>query len=261
MVNITWYSSFFFWLNRFSPEFTLDREPPSGPHTGRGSGKAGAMPGNLQGSGTSGASESLDEATAPESPRTLSGSMVQHPCFQHWLSPTPAHGAQGSEFFSDTQATSIGRQYPQDHQIPGPCQALADKKILGFPGATHLRSGSRAILPLPCMFSWLPTGPLGSWTDRKQDPSQKCRVWALWLCRLGIPPSAPGTGVQAPPASHDPLGWVPQWRGWSPLTTRMARALTLADQALLKDTLLSGKAGLCGRRWLHQRWCQRKNRV
>nr|CAI9705555.1 unnamed protein product [Rangifer tarandus platyrhynchus] len=50
-----------------------------------------------------------------------------------------------------------------------------------------------------------------------------------------------------------PLGRVPQWRGRSALTARTALAQTPADPVLLKDTLLSGKAGLCGRRWLHQR--------
>ena len=259
MVNITRSLPFFFWLSRFSPEFTLDREPPLGLRTERGGRWAGAMPGKLQGSGASGVPESLDEAAAPESTWTPSGSVVQHPCFQHWLSPRPAHGACGSEFFSDTRATSIGRQYPQDGRSLGPCQALADKKILGFPGEVHIRSGNRAILPFPCRSSWLPTGPLDSWADRNQNPSQKRGVWALWPCRLGVPPGAPGTGVWAPPAPCAHLGRVPQWRGRSPLTTRMAWAQTLADQALLKDMLLSGKAHLCRRRWLHQRWCQKKD--
>ena len=89
------------------------------------------MPGNLQGSGTSGASESLDEATAPESPRTLSGSMVQHPCFQHWLSPRPAHGACGSEFFSDTPAMSIERQYPQEGPDSRALSGTCRQKDLG----------------------------------------------------------------------------------------------------------------------------------
>ena len=47
-----------------------------------------------------------------------------------------------------------------------------------------------------------------------------------------------------------PFGWVPQRRDRSPLTARTARAQTPADPVLLKDTLLSGKAGLCGRRRL-----------
>ena len=260
MVTITRYLSFFFWLSHFSPEFTLDREPPSGPPTGGGGRWASAMPGKLQGSG---AAELLRASMRPQPQNphepTPSSSVVQNPCFQHWLSPRPAHGARGSEFFSDTRATSVGKQYPQDGRSLGPCQALADKNILGFPGAAHLRSRNKAILAWPCTSSWLPTGPLGSWADRNQNPSQKRGVWALWPCGLGVPPEAPGTGVWAPPAPCAPLGRVPQWRGWSPLTTRMARAQTLADQALLKDSLLSGKAHLCRRRCLHQRWCQKKD--
>ena len=38
-------------------------------------------------------------------------------------------------------------------RIPGPRQALADKKILGFPGAASLRFGNSAILSLACTSS------------------------------------------------------------------------------------------------------------
>ena len=186
MVNITWYSSFFFWLNRFSPEFTLDREPPSGPHTGRGSGKAGAMPGNLQGSGTSGAPEELrwgrrprihTDPLQPNGPTslfpTLTLTKTHTWCLWIWVLFWP-------------RTMSIRRQYPQDGPDSGSPSGTCRQKDLGFPGAAGLRFGNTAVLSLPCTSSWLHTGPVDSWADRSQDPSQKHGLWALRPCGLGI---------------------------------------------------------------------------
>ena len=68
-------------------------------------------------------------------------------------------------------------------------------------------------------------------------------------CGLGVPLGAPGAGVRAPPAPRPPRAG-PSAAGPEPTDPRIARAQTPADPVLLTDTLLSGKAGLCGRRRL-----------
>ena len=227
MVNITRYSSFFLWLSRFSPEFTLDREPPSGPHTGRGGRWAGAMPGKLQGSGSRGAPESLGEAAALESTWTPSGSVVQHPCFQHWLSPRPSHGARGSAFFSwhlghvHQETVSSGR--PESGALSGTCR----QKDIGVPWSSPFKIREYGRPPIAAHVLLTPYwafGLLGRQKPRSFPETLDLSPVAVWTwhpsrspwsgCPSACSPAHPSGGsLSGGAGAHWPSGW-PGLRLW-----------------------------------------------
>ena len=180
------------------------------------------MSGNLQGSGASGAPESLDEVAGPESTLTPSGSMVQHPfptltltkthtwCPRIWVPFWP-------------WATFIGRQYPQDCLDSGAPSGTCRQKDMGVPWSSRFNIREYSHSPIATHVLLTPywaCGFLG-----RQKPRSFPEMWALSsvTMRTWHPSRSPRAGVRAPPAPR-PLGRVPQqWAGahWPPGRPRL----------------------------------------
>ena len=204
------------------------------------------MLGNLQGSGASGAPESLDEAAGPEFTLTPSGSMVQHPfptltlakthtwCPRIWVPFWP-------------QATSIGRQYLQDCLDSGAPSGTCRQKDMGVPWSSRFNIQEYGRSPIATHVLLTPYWACGFLGGQK--PRSFPEMWALssvtmrtWRSSRSPQSGCPSASSPTPPREG------PSAAGPEPTDHQGGPGSDPGDRVLLKDTLLLGKAGPSGRR-------------